>query len=110
MEALLDNYWQNRPAEVVKQEILRGWMNALDGFTRQEIEDAFVLWRREKRRVKPMPEDISDLINLARGRALARWRASQPPEPEPERQPISRERAAELMAQAGFTPKRMGGE
>jgi hypothetical protein len=110
VEALLDGYWHNRPSEVVKQEILRDWMDLLDGFTRDEVTDACRAWLRDKPRLKPTPGDIAQLVTEARGRALARWRASRPPEPEPERQPISKERAAELMAQAGFTPRRMGRE
>ena len=84
VEALLDGYWQNRPSDLVKAEILADWMDALQNFSPDEIRAGCrdYLSGQDCDR-KPKPGDIRDLINRRRGAELAKWRASQPVEPPP---------------------------
>ena len=102
VEAMLDPYWTNRPSDVVKAEIMREWMDGLDGFTEPEIRTACAKWNDNPDNKKPRVGDISRAIRLERLRlappALGR-------EPEPSER-IDAETAAEIMRAAGFAPKR----
>lgn len=79
VEALLDGYWQNRPSDLVKAEILADWMDALQNFSPDEIRAGCrdYLSSQDCDR-KPKPGDIRDMINRRRAAELAKWRASQP--------------------------------
>ncbi|KFI27792.1 hypothetical protein CN97_00845 [Haematobacter massiliensis] len=110
VEALLDGYWQNRPSDLVKAEILADWMDALQNFAPDEIRRACrdYLAGPDCAR-KPKPGDIRDVILSHRADEIARFRASQPSEPEAA--PLSeddlaekRRRADEIMA--SFTAAR----
>lgn len=107
VEALLDGYWSSRPSEVVKDEILRDWMDGLDGFTEDEIRTACQEWLRESPRSKPRVGDISQIIQRKRGLEY-RAHIAALPAPEPERcERVSPERADEIVRAAGIHLKRM---
>lgn len=109
VEALLDGYWQSRPSEMVKEEILADWMATLDAFDRNEITAACREWLRDNPRAKPRPGDIAEIIQRERGRALIEWRAKTA-QPEPPRlEPVSREAAAEILKANGFRVNKFGG-
>lgn len=114
IRSMLGNHWVDRDPEVEALEVGR-WLAELAGMTPAELIAAYSNWERtglktEAGRVqKPTPQDI-------RKRVVAARRASQPirthapkvfldkPEPEPEREPVTAEQAARIMADAGFTP------
>lgn len=104
VEATLDGYWQNRPSDLVKAEILGDWMGALEAFTEDEIRSAFreYLSGPDCKR-KPKPGDIRSIILSSRAQRVQRQ-----PEPEPERKRVTTEAANEILAKAGLGPKRMG--
>jgi hypothetical protein len=81
VEALLDGYWQSRPGDLVKAEILADWMDALQNFTPDEIRRACrdYLSGPDCQR-KPKPGDIRALVIKARQAVVA----SLPKQPEPE--------------------------
>ena len=106
VEALLDGYWQNRPHEAVKEEILADWMDGLEAFTPGEIRAACREWLGSNPRRKPNVGDIRGIVLAARQKAVA---AAPKPEPVPERKPVTAEAAQEILAKAGFAPKHMGG-
>lgn len=59
VEALLDPYWDRRPSDVVKDEILQDWMDALESFQPDEIRSACRSYLSGKDRAKkPKPGDI----------------------------------------------------
>ena len=73
------------------------WMAALEAFTREEIMAACREWARDGQR-KPRPSDIREIVLRERGKVLAQL----PKPPEPQREPVSAERAREIMAEAGL--------
>lgn len=94
VEALLDGYWQTRPDEAVKAEIMADWIDGLEGYTPDEIRTACRSWLRDNPRRKPNVGDIAGSIDAVRGRVLAAYRASLPkPAPEP-KPPVEERRAA----------------
>lgn len=104
---MLDPYWSNRPSDVVKAEMMREWMDGLDGFTETEIRAACDAWNRNPKNSKPRVGNIIEAIRLERLR-LGQKPTSTAEEPPKER--ITAERAAEICAEAGFAPKRFGGD
>ena len=109
VEALLDGYWQSRPSDAVKAEIMADWMDALQNFAPDEIRAACreYLTGADASR-KPKPGDIVALVHKARAIELARFRASQP---KPQEHtftaldvPVEERRraAAEILAQFGM--------
>lgn len=79
------------------------WIEALDGLPQWAIEEACRVYLRDQPRRRPTPGDI-------RQRALTFMARNAPPAlptPEPERERITAARAAEIMAEFGFAPKRI---
>ena len=101
VEALLEHYWQSRPSEAVKAEVMADWMAALEGFSRDEIMAACREWARDGQR-KPKPADIREIVLRERGKLLA----AIPKPPEPERERVSPEAAAEILRAAGVRVRR----
>lgn len=79
-EALLDGYWQNRPSEAVKEEIVADWIAALEAFTPEEIRDACREWVNANPRQKPNQGGVRQIILAKRALAVAK---AKRPEPEP---------------------------
>lgn len=83
VEALLEPYWDKRPSDLVKAEIIMDWMEALQGFSPDEIRTACRDYLKGPDcRAKPKPGDIRRLIEAARAARLAAL--PKPPEPGPE--------------------------
>ena len=99
---MLDHYWRDRPSDAVKEEIMGDWMAALEAFSRDEVMAACREWARDETR-KPKPADIRGIVLRERAKAIA----SQPKPPEPEREKVTPEAAASILAKAGFKPKVM---
>lgn len=106
MRALLSNYWVQTPDEATLSLIFADWIDTLDHFTGDEINKACRDWVRREPRRRPNFGDISGLIVARR----AQKRAAMKPEPQPERERMSADRASEILAEVGFNPKRMGAE
>jgi len=89
----------------VKEEILADWMHGLETFTPDEIRAACREWVSANPRRKPNVGDIRAIV-------LSERRKASPPskQPEDQREPVSAEAAQDILAKAGFAPKRMGGE
>lgn len=98
---MLDGYWQNRPSELVKAEILGDWMAGLEAFTEDEIRTACREWVSANPRKKPNVGDVRGIVLASRQKAVTEL----PSIPEPERDRVSPEAAAEIMRRAGFRPK-----
>ena len=94
IEALLDGYWQNRPDESVKAEIVADWIDLLEAFTPEEIRDACRVWLRDHPRRKPNVGDVRALIQDKRGIEIAAYRANLPPPKERELAPVEDRRAS----------------
>lgn len=63
VEALLDSYWDKKPPDLVKAEIMADWMYALEDFSPNEVRAACRSYLSgDKRHIKPKPGDIQNLI------------------------------------------------
>ena len=98
--------WERDRGSAAHDRLMMDWMNALQDYPLDEVREACaaaILARPDK-----MPNEGHVVLQImaARQRFL---KANPPtPEPEPERKPVDRERAAEILAQAGYAPKRFG--
>lgn len=104
VRACLGNYWQGKEDEASDALRMADWIAALEDWPISEIQDALRQWVMENPSRRPNFGHIAAKLKEARGKA---WAERKQPEPEPVREPISKERAAEIMAQAGYAPRRM---
>jgi len=103
---VLSAYFQPHEAEDIKAAQLAWWCDELQDWTREQVVWALRQWNRDKPRTRPTPGDIVAICKEARGKKYAATAPKDPPKQDRER--VSPDRAAEIMAQAGFTPKRFG--
>lgn len=103
VEAVLHGYWQSSPAPMVKAEIVKGWMDALQNYTKPEIIAAFSKHVADNPNKRPNEGHIRGLIISARSDAVA----AIPKPPEPEREPpATKEQAAAILNAVGFSIRR----
>ena len=108
VEALLSHYWTSTPPQEVKKMMLNDWMDVLKSFTPKEIETACKTWLTENDRKKPKPADIYKLMVSARTRYLAKKEGSNQTRAEiAKRTDEERDRANDMVREAGFSVKRM---
>jgi hypothetical protein len=101
--------WERDRGSAAHDRILMDWMEALKDYPLPEVQAACASWVREQPRKMPNEGDILAVIHRGRKERVAKFKASRPPAPEPHREPVSKQAAAEIMAQNGFAPKRFGG-
>lgn len=71
VEALLEPYWDKRPSDLVRAEMLMDWMTALQMFTPDEIRAACRDYLNGPDcKARPKPGDIRALIVRARSERL----------------------------------------
>jgi len=105
---VLSAYFQPYEAEDIKAAQLAWWCDELQDWTREQVVWALRKWNRERPRIRPTPGDIVAICKEARGKKYAASMPAPPHDPPKER--VSRDRAAEILAEAGFSPKRFGGD
>ncbi|QCP84342.1 hypothetical protein EYE35_01210 [Cereibacter sphaeroides] len=101
-------YYDAASDDVARAEIIERFAVALGNLPPWAVARGFDAWERTGKR-RPTPADIVSLSEAALKEftdELARRRAAAPP-PEPERHPVDKDAAAEILARAGFTPARM---
>lgn len=108
VRTILSAYFQPHEAEEIKSAQLAWWCDELQDWSQEQVLWALRQWNRNNPRLRPTPGDIVAVCKAARGRKIA----SQRPKVEkaPEREPVTAQRAAEIMAEAGFAPKTFGGD
>ena len=104
MEVVLDGYWDRMPPDNVKAAILADWADTLEDWTQEQIVWALRKWRNENPNKRPNPGHILALMKEARGKKIAAQVPKQ--EQDDARERVSADRAAEIMAQAGFNIRR----
>lgn len=113
VEALLGNYWRDRPHEAVIKEMMGDWIDALEWFSRDEITAACRSYlNSDDRARRPRPGDIRAICEAARAPAIRAFRDRERRRAEPERPAVSaedmeqrRRAAAEILRNAGFARK-----
>lgn len=99
---LLSHYWRDDDPVELTAAIGADWADVLEGIPQEYIQRACIVYQRDEPRRKPTPGAI---YNIARDLMPAPRRVSTP---EVERDPpCTAEAASEIMAKAGFRPKRM---
>jgi hypothetical protein len=90
------------------EAIARDWADILEGLPQDAIAKACRRYLTEEPRRKPTPGAIYAMARDYIPRPVIVARA---PEPEaPKRERVSAERAAEILAEAGFRPRKFGGD
>lgn len=107
MEVVLSGYWQTDMEPRMKAAVMADWADELEDWTIEQVRWGLRSWRRDNPRRKPNPGDILGILKAQRGKTEAAKLAALPrPQPEPH-QPVSRDVAAEILARAGFAPRRV---
>lgn len=96
--------WERDRGSMAHDRMMMDWMDALCDFPLSEVQEACREWVCTSPRKMPNEGDIRQILLAKRAAAVG----ALPRQPSPERPPrVSAARATELMAQAGFQPKRM---
>lgn len=98
--------WDRDRGSIAHDRAVSDWMDALQDFPLSEVQGACQAWVRDNSRRMPNEGDIRGIIMAHRSKRVA---ILPRPDREPDRQRISAERAAEIVAEAGFAPRRFGG-
>lgn len=104
---LLSHYWRDDDPVELTGAIGKDWADVLEGLPRDAIQAASLRYMRTEPRRRPTPGIIYAMTVEAMPKPRVVAQRPQEPIPEPER--ISRERAAEIMAEVGFAVKKMKG-
>ncbi len=102
---LLSHYWRDDDPVELTAALGKDWADVLEGLPRDAIQKACVQFQRDEPRRKPTPAAIYALARSFMPRPVIVPKA---PAPELPRERMSAGRAAEIMAEVGFRPKRMG--
>lgn len=102
---LLSHYWRDDDPSELTEAIARDWADILEGLPQDAISKACTSYLRSEPRRKPTPGAIYALARDFVPRPVIVARSTEPDMP---RERMSAERAAEIMAEVGFRPKRMG--
>ena len=99
--------WDRDRGSIAHDRAISDWMDALQDFPLNEVQAACRAWVQDNPRRMPNEGDIRSKILAARSKHVA---TLPKPEPEPRRETVSAERAAAILAEAGFRPKTFGGD
>jgi hypothetical protein len=108
VKTVLSAYFQPHEAEEIKAAQLAWWCDELQDWTQEQVLWALRKWNRDNPRARPTPGDILAICKEARGRKVSA--ALPKPEPQPDRKPVTKEAAAAILAQAGYSVRRMEGD
>ena len=104
-QALMSRYFQLPQDELVTREIMLGWMDMLQDYTRDEIDAACKQYLIDYPRTRPHEGLVRDLIQKARREYLAALPKAPEPEEPPRRHPDPEERkriAEEILGKFAF--------
>lgn len=107
VEVILQGYWDSQPPAQVKAAMLADFADSLDDWTLEQVLYSLRKWRNEFPNKRPNPGHIMAILRDMRGRAEVK-RMPVPDRPqEPDR--VTAAAATDILALAGFGPKRMDG-
>lgn len=100
--------WERDRGSMAHDRMLTDWMDALQDYPLDEVRAACAAAVIDNPNRMPNEGHVRAAILNARKRHVAAL--PKPAEPDAERVPVDRARAAAIMAEAGFAPKRFGGD
>ena len=106
---VLQGYWQADLAPEMKAAVMADWSDELEDWTVDQVRWGLREWRRDNPRRKPNPGDVVAILKARRGKTEAAKLAALPKPADAPRQPVSPEAAAQILAAAGFMPRRIEG-
>lgn len=110
VKIVLSAYFKPHETEDIQAGQLAWWCDELQDWTHEQVVWALRQWNRDNPRLRPTPGDIVAICKAARGtkvaKEIAAKRAAEQAAEPPKKRP-SPERAAEIMAEVGYAPKRM---
>ena len=110
VKVILSAYFQPHEDADVKAAQLAWWCDELQDWTREQVVYALRKWNREKPRLRPTAGDIVSMLKKLRGEKEAKKMIADRAAPqEHPKERISKERADEILSQAGFAVKKFGG-
>lgn len=107
VEIVLQGYWQSQLSPEMKGAVLADWCDELEDWPQDDVRAALREWRSKNPSRKPNPGHVVEILKRWRGQSFAASRPAQQEPPREER--CSPEVASEIMAKAGFRPRKFGG-
>lgn len=113
--SLLSPYYEKDVPQGVRVMEAEDWADALAEFPQWAIQKAAQWWKsadNPDRRKRPLEGDIAararfEMQAVRAAQIKLRSNGSYKPQPEPPKDRVSRERASEILAEAGYNLKRM---
>jgi hypothetical protein len=105
---LLSHYWRDDDPVELTSAIGQDWADVLEGLPREMIQRACIQYQREYPRKKPTPGAIYEKARSYMPRPAPVSIDQFSPVRDPD-EIVTSEAAARIMAEAGFSPKRFGG-
>lgn len=110
VEVVLHGYWRDDMPDAMRAAVLADWCDEMEEWPVESVRAALRKHRREKPSTKPNPGHILAILKESWGKRNAAQVRAALASPEPERPPpVSKERAAQIMAEVGFMPRRIEG-
>ena len=107
-QAILSQFWRDdETPDAVQALEIEGWCDVLENCAHSEIRQAWAAYQKTGPRTKAGKLYKPDAGALYRIIMATRPKPRIVARSEPEREPCPPEVAAEIVAKAGFTPKRM---
>lgn len=109
VKIVLSAYFKPSEDDDIRAGQLAWWCDELQDWTQEQVVWALRQWNRDSPDKRPTPGHILGIMTAMRGKREAARLAALPKREDPVRAPVTAERAAEIMAAAGFAPKTFGG-
>jgi hypothetical protein len=103
---LLSHYWRDDDPVELTAAIGRDWADVLEGIPQELIQKACIAYQRKEPRKKPTPGAIYQMARELTPRPK-QARVDLIPDSRPFRERVSKEAAQQIVAAAGFAPKRI---
>jgi len=104
---LLNHYWREDDPVEMSAAIARDWADVLEGLPQEYIQRAAIKFQQTSGNRKPTPAAIYALARELMPAPAIVPRVQH--DPEIERPRVTADQAAEIMAAAGFRPKKFNG-
>lgn len=100
--------WERDRGSMAHDRMLTDWMDALQDYPLDEVKAACVAAVLDN--PNKMPNEGHVRAKIIAGRAKIVAALPKPVEAQQDRQPVDREAADRILREAGYAPKRFGGE